>query len=378
MLSSYLDSQNKVAILVGQHADAVKIESIIKDLARTQICAELPAVPVGKQKPASIDFALLIIDGIMLWRHWQWLEQKRSCQSGQKLFVLLLLSPARAKQWPEERYRHLYDDVLQAPLSSLETQLRVHQLLRHYRAEAQNTLLLRQSRQDAENLRAERKTRERLVATLGHDLRSPLTAARLGAERLVRDYEPAERKVKVDRVVGRLDRINTMIEEMLDASRLDGQHATTLAKSRCNLRQLAKDALVDLENQHGNRFVVEIDAGLEARLHEDSMVRVLENLCSNAIKYGDKESSVHVQGYIEEDQIRLQVANRGDPIPQESISRLFGVFERAGSADQTDATAGWGIGLSMVKAAADAHDGKTIVYRDNDDLNVFGLQFPKE
>lgn len=372
-------SSEVVAILLKQKSDALALSHLLHNLLTVEIlssediCGDDGKIFATKRTPA-----LLVVDGSSLWRHHDWIRSKRCGARSDRIFVLLLLAPSRSNAWPEAQYRDSYDDVLQAPLDRTETILRVRQLLAHRTAEINNAALLQQSRADAVALRCERRKREQLIATLGHDLRSPLTAARLSAERLLKNVDPSVRQVRVTRILAGIDRIDRMISDLLTASRFEKHEHHAEEKKFCNLRKLAKTALADLTTVHGNRFVIDIPLDLKSFLQEDTMVRVLENLCSNAIKYGHSDEPITIQGFVEEKNICLQVVNKGDPIAAASMDRLFDAFERSHVQEHAgkEGIVGWGLGLFIVRAAAEAHNGSTRAYRDINGRNVFGLQFP--
>jgi signal transduction histidine kinase len=368
-----------VTVLLRHKYDAQALAHLIGSLATVETwepessCGELGKLDAGKRRPS-----LLVVDGWSLSRHHDWIRSMRSDVGSDKLFVLLLLATGRTHAWPEAQYRDTYDDVLQAPLDRAETILRVRQLLTHRAADLRSAYLLQQSRSDAEALRRERGKREQLIMALGHDLRSPLTAARLSAERLQRSVDPKMRQERVERILAGIDRIDQMISELLTAARFEKHQHHTEIMTNCNFRQLSNTVLEDLTAVHGVRFIIDVPSTLEGFAQENTMVRVLENLCSNAIKYGYNDAPIVIQGFIEGRHICLQVANAGDPIAAGSMDRLFDAFERAHVQEHMgkDGVTGWGLGLFIVRAAAEAHNGSTRCYRDTSGRNVFGLQFP--
>lgn len=374
MPSDNLDEKVKpnckpIALLLRQQVDAQALASVLTPHYSTKRCTDVEGTDL------SVTAALLIVDGMMLWHHHAWISRQRQGKSASRLFVLLLLASGRARAWPEARYRNCYDDVLLAPLDREETLLRVGQLLAHRATALANAKLLVQTQVDAEDLRRERARREHLILTLGHDLRSPLTAARIGVERLKGELETLIRLKRVGRVLLALDRINLMIEELLEAARVEKLHSTS-AKQECNLRELVDRTLLDLTVLYGNRFVVDLAPDVGGLVQEDKIIRVLENLCSNAVKYGDATAPVVVQGFVREGQVSLQVANHGEPLSEKTVRTLFDAFTRADLPEGRKAVSGFGIGLAMVKEAAQSHQGQILAFRDEHARNVFGIQFP--
>lgn len=373
----------RLAVLLAQRSDG----DVLTALLRGNVAADVVVAPpsfadAGEAADPGLDqsrtTALLVVDGRMLWRYAAWIRARRGPFCAPKMSVLLLLGLWRGRAWPEQAYRELYDDVLQAPIERQEALLRVRQLLALQATETKNAHLLRRSRDDAERLAEEKTKRAHLIAMLGHDLRSPLTAARLGAQRLARDCEPAVRNKRIERVVSSLDRIDTMITALLETSRTEAELKTREPYHRCNLRQLVDATVAELAQVHPNDFVVEVAAQLDVVVQQGVMVRVLENLCNNAVKYGCVGRPVQVQAFVEAGEVCFQVANEGAPLATGSLDTLFEPYRRSQAQQEEPSSIGWGIGLSVVRSAAEAHRGRVRVYRDDAGRNVFGLQFPAD
>lgn len=368
---------NDVALLLTRKKDARICENLLDRFASVCIWSGLPCSSTYNESPHHNKIpSLLIIDGQALWLYHSWLLKQRTAMENERFYVLLLLAPGRARAWPEKRYRLCYDDVLQAPLDKEEMTLRVQQLLNLKDAERKNTYLYKKSLSDVRQLQEEKKKSETLISTLAHDLRSPLTAARLNAERLKKDLDPAAREKKVLRVLAGIDRVNLMIEELLDAARDDKKTYTKDFTSKCDLHYATQIVINQLETSTNNRFINRVTFGLTVPVEESRIIRVLENLCGNAIKYGYKDMTITIEGYIQEKSVTLQVLNYGEPLPDGLQSRLFDDFEQAEGSDTAQKGCGWGLGLAMVRATAEAYNGTTRVSRDSQGRNVFGMRFP--
>jgi PAS domain S-box-containing protein len=213
------------------------------------------------------------------------------------------------------------------------------------------------SRLDSEQLRAEAEYREQFVATLTHDLRSPLAAARAGAELIEGAADnPVKVRAWARRIADSLHRADRMIGDLLDASRLSAGERPALTFEKLDLAALARQMCDDMAPRYGNRFVTEVDGSPVGYWSPDGMRRVLDNLLSNAIKYGEKDRPITVRVKQIDDRMLLSVHNYGTIIPKEEQARLFQPFHRAPSA-QVSGTPGWGIGLTLVKGIVEAHGG---------------------
>jgi PAS domain S-box-containing protein len=211
-------------------------------------------------------------------------------------------------------------------------------------------------------LEEERDLRERFVATLTHDLRTPLTAAKLNAHMLARKgSDPAALYKLTARISENLDRADQMIRDLLDANRIRAGEGIPLEFSECELTALVKDTLEELALVHGDRFALDAPEAIHGHWDCGGMRRILENLCNNAIKYGARDQPVTVRlAEAGPHAVSLSVHNWGQPIPPEAQALLFQQYRRVDSA-QTRVQKGWGLGLTLVEGLAKAHRGTVSV-----------------
>jgi PAS domain S-box-containing protein len=203
-------------------------------------------------------------------------------------------------------------------------------------------------------LEEERDLRERFVATLTHDLRTPLTAAKLNAHMLARKgSDPAVLYKLTARLTENLDRADRMIRDLLDANRIRAGEGLPLEISECDLNALARETLEELSLVHGDRFVLNAHQAIRGYWSCSGLRRIIENLCGNAIKYGSCEHPVTVSVAQDgPDEVSVSVHNWGPPIPPEDQKLLFQQYRRMDSAQK-----GWGLGLTLVEGLAKAHRG---------------------
>jgi len=225
----------------------------------------------------------------------------------------------------------------------------------------EQVLARRRIEESVRELVEERELRERFVAALSHDLRTPLTAARMSAQLVIRNQaDPLKLQKSVGRIVDNLDRADGMIRDLLDASRLKAGERLPLDIEPCELGEVARETLEELASVHGERFVLKAPAPLHGYWDRQALRRVIENLAGNAVKYGAKASPITVRLSQEAGTVELAVHNAGDPIPTEDLERLFDPFRRSESATK-GAEQGWGIGLALVRGLAQAHGGSAQV-----------------
>jgi signal transduction histidine kinase len=227
------------------------------------------------------------------------------------------------------------------------------------------------------DLETERALREQFVVTLTHDLRTPLAAAQMGSYLISRKADDPVEVVKLTgRVIPNLDRIDQMIRDLLDANRIRAGETLPIDVERCELRALVTEVLDELATIHGNRFALEAVEIIEGYWSTSGIRRILENLCSNAIKYGAESQPVTVgllrQGSAE---VMIEVHNQGPAIPTQDQLDMFRPFRRNGADDLTSQK-GWGLGLTVVRGISEAHGGIVQVESDAGSGTTFRVTLP--
>lgn len=235
----------------------------------------------------------------------------------------------------------------------------------------ENARLFGELRDTIATLHVERGMRERFVATLAHDLRGPLSAARMAAELIAR--EPARAQDLAIRVERNVERVDRMIRDLLDANRIRAGEPLPLRLEVCDLCALAHQVAEEARAMYGDRFVV--DCG-EARgiWSADELHRALWNLVSNAVKYGAPKQPITISVTTSADGARASVHNLGEPLPAEELPSLFDAFYRSTKA-RAGGSLGWGLGLALVRGCAEAHGGHARVSSDQTGT-TFSIELP--
>jgi PAS domain S-box-containing protein len=237
------------------------------------------------------------------------------------------------------------------------------------------------AREDAETtlaqLRLERELREQFVSSLSHDLRTPLTAAKMSAQLIPRQQNLPDKVYSLAaRVRQNIDRADQMITDLLDTNRIRAGQGLPIDVVPCELRQVVADTLEELSSVHGERFHLRGETRIEGTWDARALRRLVENLCGNAIKYGDATRQVTVSLTQEGEWTELAVHNWGNPIPPEEQALLFQYFARTKSAEASGKK-GWGIGLTLVKGVAEAHGGRLRVESTLEKGTTFRVCLPR-
>ena len=196
--------------------------------------------------------------------------------------------------------------------------------------------------------------RERLMAELSHELRSPLArlqaATALAAQRP--GASPAEAR-RVEQEIGRMDRV---IGDLLRYSRLGV--ATPVARRLVRLEALIGELCRDEELEARSRSCeIEVRAGPDLLVVGDpELLRsALENILRNAIRYAPSGSRIQVEAVRSAADIRVTVADNGPGVPEEFLEQIFAPYFRVpGTVASTD---GSGLGLAIARRVFEAHAG---------------------
>jgi signal transduction histidine kinase len=239
----------------------------------------------------------------------------------------------------------------------------------------ENARLFAELHDTIESLHAEESLREHFVSTLAHDLRGPLSAARLASELLA--LQPAgldERRdlaIKIDHNIERVDR---MIRDLLDASRIRAGEPLPLRLDRCDLVALVHRIAEEARAMYGDRFTVEANRAVLGVWSEDDLHRSLWNLVANAVKYGAPNQPIALAVAAEGEHARISIHNKGTPIAAAEQAHIFEPYARSSSASHSSLS-GWGLGLTLVRGVAEAHGGRVTLVSGADGT-TFTIDLP--
>ena len=202
-------------------------------------------------------------------------------------------------------------------------------------------------------------TQERLrqdyVATLAHDLRTPLSTIGMAATLLARRPEPQQAADLAVRIQSNVEHIDAMVRELLDTAALNSAQKLPLDISCFGLRELAAEVLRDAPQRPGP-YELEGDAP-PGHWSRRMLKRALENLLRNAWKYGDGERPLRIAISSAPGRASIAVSNSGEPIPEDRIADVFLMFHR----HARNGVQGWGLGLPFVRHVAESHGGSVLI-----------------
>jgi signal transduction histidine kinase len=216
--------------------------------------------------------------------------------------------------------------------------------------------------------------REKFTNTLAHDMRSPITATKLSAQILLRRPADAEVAFKIaTRISTSMDRLDLMIHDLLDASRLRTGEKIDLQFEDCDLNQILQTIVDDTNFLHGQRLTFHPMGETRGQWDELGLHRIFDNLVTNALKFSSPDTPIFLELKKNAQHVEVTVQNFGNPIPPAEQSILFQQFRRSQNAK---GKSGWGLGLTVVKGITEAHHGQVTVESDAATGTIFKITLP--
>jgi signal transduction histidine kinase len=203
--------------------------------------------------------------------------------------------------------------------------------------------------------------RRNLVASVSHDLRTPITSLRLLAEAVGDDIvDTPTRHEYLQQMRTHIEALSALIDDLFELSRLEaGDIDWTL--QHVHVDQLVEET-IDAMRPHADAKGVRVSAVIPGTLnpaaaHPERLQRVLFNLLQNAIRHTPPDGSVTVMAEQADGHLEIEVADTGDGISSTDRDSVFEPFFRGGTeAARTRASAG--LGLAISRAIVEAHGGR--------------------
>jgi signal transduction histidine kinase len=209
-------------------------------------------------------------------------------------------------------------------------------------------------------LRREQQTaqlRDQFIAVLGHDLRTPLSVVMSGAEVLMRLPLPGKGNDIATRMLRSADRMARLVDNILDFAR--GKLGSGISVQKLEdgkLGEALQQVIAELATVHPARHIeVQLQIGHSVCCDTVRIAQLLSNLLANALTHGSASEPVTVHATTRDGEFTLQVENRGAPIAEEMMPRLFQPFTRFSSEKRSG---GLGLGLYIAAQIAQAHGGE--------------------
>ena len=233
---------------------------------------------------------------------------------------------------------------------------------------------------DITRFREAEEMKSTFISIISHELKTPVSLIKGYAGTLRRedahwDEETLQQSLTV--IEEESDRLNELIDNLLDASRLQAG-GLEVKKEEIRLDLLAEKVVEMFRHQTDKHLLVaDFPPNFSAvQADYDRMEQVISNLISNALKYSFQEGTIKVQGWEEGEWICVAVSDEGVGISQRDQPYVFDRFYRAEEA-MTSRTKGAGLGLYLVRAIIEAHGGRIWVQSEKEHGATFIFALPR-
>ncbi|GAA4841251.1 aminopeptidase AmpS [Paenibacillus vulneris] len=226
-----------------------------------------------------------------------------------------------------------------------------------------------------EEERRNERLKNELITNVSHDLRTPLTLI-MGYLRLLHDkgYETPEQAAGyVSIAYSKSEKLKALIDDLFEYTKLSNRDVPLFKEGvpiNDVLDQLLEEFVTMAEEQQLTIIRNIPKEKLFVRIDVDKMIRVFENLLTNAVKYSLKPGAVTVQVSRDHRYVTIRFSNRSDMLTDEELQQLFDRFYRI-DASRSSSTGGSGLGLAIAKSIVESHDGTIWAEQDSGQLHFY-------
>ena len=222
------------------------------------------------------------------------------------------------------------------------------------------------------------RSKERFLAILGHDLRSPLSAIIASGAFMLEAGELQEPNLTlVSRIATSARRMNQMVADLLDFTRTRFGDSIPIVRAETDVRRVIHDVVSEVAASYP-RSTLQVETGGDLRGQWDAarLTQALTNLVANAVHHGSDKSPVKVAARGERNDVVISVANEGPVIPEKDRDQLFEAMKHArgdGARDRRHL----GLGLYIVDKIVAAHGGSIDVQSSRQEGTSFTVHLPR-
>ena len=216
---------------------------------------------------------------------------------------------------------------------------------------------------------------QNFVMAVTHELKTPISVARLNLETLQRHkLEDSKKEKLLNMTLQETLRLDGLINNILISSQLDG-HSYHIAKEELNFSDLVKDVTQQFTYRYSDRTVLQsINDDIDLNGDPLLLKLLVSNLLENANKYSPKDKAIFVELSEENGTIQLNVKDQGCGIEDEEKKNVFEKFYRIGN-EQTRTAKGTGLGLYLCKKIVEDHHGDIHIENNQPQGSNFVVRF---
>lgn len=224
------------------------------------------------------------------------------------------------------------------------------------------------------------ETREIFLAILGHDLRNPLSALKLGAQVLSQNKSLDDSSSKLaGEMIGTANQMDGLILDLLDFAVTRMGHGIPIETADMNLEGLCRTGVAEMQTAHPLRTIRCTATGnLAGKWDSRRLWQLISNLLGNAIQYGATDMPVDLTVTGEASDVVINVHNDGEPIPPARVTSLFRPMSRRLYQGIVHRPGNIGLGLYIVREIVAAHAGSVQVTSSLENGTDFTVRLPRQ
>lgn len=238
--------------------------------------------------------------------------------------------------------------------------------------------LKRESEKNEKLAKENEEKKDELIVYLAHDIKTPLTSM-IGYLSILDEIDDMPKNKQKNYISIALDKsykLEDLINELFDVARFNSEKIV-LEKEELNLNLMLEQIIDDFYptlREVNKSIKLNYDEQITIDADPDKLSRVFNNLIKNAISYSKEESEIVINLKKDNNNVIVEVINKGKQISKEKLSKIFEKFYRLDSA-RTSRTGGSGLGLAIAKDIVELHNG-TIIAESNEEETTFRVTLP--
>ena len=211
-------------------------------------------------------------------------------------------------------------------------------------------------RDAAELVRQKAELAATLLASLSHDLKTPLTAIRVAVENLSTDMTPADRQSQASAALAELERLNRLFQDILDMARIDAA-AIQIDRQWVTPADVVDAAIAQVRHHlHGRDVQIDADGDTEVQIDPRLASAALSHLLENAAQYSPMDARIAVTARADGEGFHAAVSDHGPGLDPSELDHLFERFYRGRTARRL--SPGTGMGLAITRGLLAAASGR--------------------
>jgi signal transduction histidine kinase len=206
------------------------------------------------------------------------------------------------------------------------------------------------------------RSRKELIASISHDLRTPMSSIKGYVEGLqdgiIHDKEKFSRYITV--IKNKTESLDNLIESLFQYAQLDindTKEALCIRDSKELLESIIDPIETEFTDQPVQLEVIKPYPSVRLYANENSIAQVFDNLISNAKRYVNKNGTIWIEANVDGDHLKISITDNGAGISQEDLPHVFDQFYRA-EKSRSRSFGGAGLGLAICKKVIENHGGK--------------------